>query len=98
MPPAASALCSPGAEAGVAALAGVARELRAISVALDDAAATARTLDQATDWHARAARAFHDQAFAWAGDVSGLACLLETVILEVAMAQSRAATRAEACW
>jgi hypothetical protein len=94
----AATVCAPGAETGVAALAGVTRELRSISEALDDAAATARMLDQATDWHARAAQAFHERAFAWAGDVSGLACLLESVILEVGIAQQRAAVAAEACW
>jgi hypothetical protein len=93
-----SAVCAPGAETSVAVLAGIAHELRSLSEVLDGATTTARTLDHATDWHARAATAFHDQAFAWAGDVAGLACLLESVILEVRLAQDRAALRAEGCW
>lgn len=55
----------------------VARELEAISERLNAVAQLARGLSAATDWHARAATAFHDAASAWSGDVSGLGCLAD---------------------
>lgn len=91
-------VCSPGAEASAVALAAVVRELRALSLALGDAALTARSLDHATGWRSRAAEAFHDKAARWAGDVSGLTCQLETVIFEAQCAGDRAALMAEGCW
>ncbi|AZC12695.1 MULTISPECIES: hypothetical protein [unclassified Microbacterium] len=93
-----TATCSPGAEASAVALAAVVRELRSVAFALADAAMTARSLDHATGWRARAAEAFHDKAARWAGDVSGLTCQLETVIFEAQCAGDRAASMAEGCW
>ena len=49
-----------------------ARELGRVSEGLLEAAATARSLSAATDWCARAAEAFHQQADEWAREVSAL--------------------------
>ena len=74
-------------------LAAVVRELATIIERLTDAAATARSLEAATDWQSAAATAFHDQAEAWAGEVSGLICLAETARIDAAHARDRAASR-----
>ncbi|WP_228479394.1 hypothetical protein [Microbacterium atlanticum] len=58
---------------------------------MTDAASAARGLADDVDWQAEAAQAFHERAVAWAGDVSGLACLAETVRLEALRARDRAA-------
>ena len=44
----------------------------------------------ATDWQAKAAAAFHERATLWAGDVSGLGCLGEQAQAEVDRACDRA--------
>ena len=58
---------------------------------ITDAALMARGLADAADWQAKAARAFHDRATAWAGDVSGLGCVAEGARHDVARARERAA-------
>lgn len=58
---------------------------------MTDAGLVARGLADAVDWQAEAARAFHERATAWAGDVSGLACTAETVRLDIVRASDRAA-------
>ncbi|MBD3943766.1 hypothetical protein IF188_18900 [Microbacterium sp. NEAU-LLC] len=75
----------------------VAYEVARLIERLEDAAAHARRLSGETQWQARAATAFHEQADAWAGEVSGLRCLAETVRLEAARARDRAAF-AESAW
>lgn len=65
----------------------VVRELAHLSDRLLEVAQGARGLSAATDWHARAAVAFHEKASQWAGAVSGLGCLAETVRLDAIRAR-----------
>ena len=60
---------------------------------IETAAATARTLSEATDWQAKSASAFHEKSTLWAGEVAGLACLAETAKLDAMHARDRAALR-----
>ncbi|GAA5195468.1 hypothetical protein [Microbacterium jejuense] len=75
----------------------VVRELALLIERLEDAAAHARRLSGETQWQAKAATAFHELADAWAGEVSGLGCVAETVRLEASRARERAAF-AESAW
>ncbi|MFK4807579.1 hypothetical protein ACI3KX_17100 [Microbacterium sp. ZW CA_36] len=84
-------LVHPVADAASHQLAEVVRELARLLDRIADAALVARGLADAVDWQAKAATAFHDRATAWAGDVSGLTCLTETVRYDVARARERAA-------
>ena len=59
----------------------VARELDTIVERIMDASARARGLSGATDWQSPAARAFHDRASTWAGDVARLVSVAETARL-----------------
>ena len=82
---------SPAFDSAAQQLADIARELGELIDRITDAAARARGLADAVDWQAKAARAFHERATGWAGDVSGLGCLAETARYEVVRAQDRAA-------
>ncbi|MDQ7877009.1 hypothetical protein Q9R08_03375 [Microbacterium sp. QXD-8] len=84
-------LVPPVADAASHQLAETVRELSRLLERITDAALLARGLADAVDWQAKAATAFHDRAAAWAGDVSGLTCLAETVRHDVARARERAA-------
>ena len=84
-------LVPPVADAASHQLADAVRELSRLLDRIADAALVARGLADAVDWQAKAATAFHDRATAWAGDVSGLTCLTETVRYDVARARERAA-------
>ncbi len=79
------------ADAATQQLAIVVRELAQLIDRITDAALAARGLAEATDWRAKAATAFHDRAVTWAGDVSGLGCLAETLRYDADRAQDRAA-------
>lgn len=68
----------------------VARELGDLSARLEEAAAIARSLADATEWRARAAETFHALATHWAGDVSGMVCLAETARLATVRARDAA--------
>lgn len=72
----------------------VARELALIGERLGVAVSTARGLAAATDWQARAADLYHRRAEEWAGDVSGLLCLVETARLDAVRACEAARLRA----
>ncbi|WP_239453086.1 MULTISPECIES: hypothetical protein [Microbacterium] len=69
----------------------VAREIGRLIERMTDAALVARGLADVVDWQAKAATAFHERATGWAGDVSGLASLAETVRYDVIRARERAA-------
>ena len=84
-------LVPPVADAASPQLADAVRELSRLLDRIADAALVARGLADAVDWQAKAAMAFHDRAAAWAGDVSGLTCLAETLRNDVARAHERAA-------
>lgn len=71
----------------------VVRELALVSDRLLEAARAARSLAAATDWQARAAVAFHEKAERWAGDVSALGCLAETVRITAVRAREAARAR-----
>lgn len=68
----------------------VARELAVVSDRLLDATSRARALAAATDWHARAAEAFHAKAEEWAREISSLVCLAETARIAAAQARDAA--------
>lgn len=70
----------------------VAHELARLIERITDAGVAARGLSDAVDWHARAATVFHERATVWAGDVSGLVCVAETLRLEVDRARDRSAS------
>lgn len=65
------------------------RELGHVRERLLAAALSARSLGDLTHWNARAAEAFRVEADAWAGDVSGIGCLVETARLTVQHARDR---------
>lgn len=81
----------PAAGSSASRLQSVAGALSRLIDRIADASLVARGLSDAVDWQARAARVFHDRAIVWAGDVSGLACVAETVRLDVLRARDRAA-------
>lgn len=74
----------------------VVRELGMLGGRLLEAAARARGIAAGTDWHSAAARAFHERAERWAGDVSALTCLLESV--RIATVRARAVAQARLEW
>jgi len=84
-------LALPAVDSAARRLAVIAHDLARLIDRMTDAALVARGLADAVDWQARAATAFHDRATAWAGDVSGLACLAETARCDIARAHDRAA-------
>lgn len=86
-------LCAPST---VTALDIVVRELGLLGDRLLDAAARARGIAVGTDWHSEAARAFHEKADRWAGDVSALTCLLESA--RIATVRARAVAQARHEW
>lgn len=69
----------------------LAREVARLIERITDAALVARGLPEVVDWQAKSATAFHERATTWAGDVSGLACLAETVRFDTLRARDRAA-------
>ncbi len=80
-------------------LALVLRELAQIGELLHDAALVARSLSAQTEWRARSASVFRERATTWAGEVTGLECLLETARLSASRAAQQAAERtAETGW
>jgi len=72
-------------------LADIVGELSRLLDRIADAALVARGLADAVHWQAKAATEFRERSTTWAGDVSGLACMAETVRDDVARAQNQAA-------
>lgn len=69
----------------------VVRALDALSDRILEVTAEARGVVALTDWHARAAVAFHERAEEWVGEISSLFCPAETARLLAAEARDRAA-------
>ncbi|NYE18468.1 hypothetical protein [Microbacterium immunditiarum] len=70
---------------------GVVRALAALADRILEVTAEARGLVALTDWHARAAAAFHERAEEWAGEISSLYCPTETARILAADARDRVA-------
>lgn len=69
----------------------VVRALDALADRILEVIAEARGLVALTDWHARAAVAFHERAEEWVGEISSLSCPTETARILAAEARDRAA-------
>lgn len=92
-------LCSDAAAAALVAqrLDIVLRELDALLVRLAEAGLEAGGLAAGTDWSATAARAFHEAADEWAGDVRALEDVAVDLRNDVRIARDRAAAGGTWC-
>ncbi len=81
-----------GGAATAAQLNFVVTELDRLGQRLIDGATVASALAAATDWQARAAEAFHEQAAGWARDVAGLYDLADAARDTAARARDNAWT------